>query len=160
MFRKCFIYLFALLAGITFFWGCKKEDTYSKIPEIKFVSLEKFDYTTPFDSVVLTFSFTDGDGDIGVASSDTATRDAFAKLYELKNGTYEEWTIGTPILQYALPYMEPRGSNESLKGEISIAINYNILQPNDTIRYDLYIVDRAGNQSNTITTSSIVTSVQ
>jgi hypothetical protein len=56
--------------------------------------------------------------------------------------------------------MEPRGSNESLKGEISIAINYNILQPNDTIRYDVYIFDRAGNKSNTITTSSIVTSVQ
>lgn len=160
MFRKSFAWLFAFMAAVSVFWGCKKEDSYSKIPEIKFVSLEKFDYTTPFDSVVLTFSFTDGDGDIGVASTDTATRDVFAKLYELKNGNYEEWVIGTPILQYALPYMEPRGSNESLKGEISIAINYNILQPNDTIRYDVYIFDRAGNKSNTITTSSIVTSVQ
>ncbi len=152
--------LFVAMAGLAFLAGCQDEDEYSDVPEIKFVSLEKFDYTTPFDSLSLTFSFTDGDGDLGVASNDTATRDVIATMYEMKDGVFVPWDDGNPFLKYALPYMEPRGSNASLKGDISISMSFNLLQPNDTIKYDVYILDRAGNKSNTITTSTVITQVQ
>ncbi len=139
--------------------SCKKDDTFPVTPEISFVSLVKYVSVSNNDSLELTFDFTDGDGDIGSPESNTSSRDIFAKLFELKNGVFEEANLAAP-LEYRMPYLEPSGNNESLKGTVRINIDYNILQPNDTIRYELYITDRAGHKSNTITTSTIITRVQ
>ncbi|MBL0072587.1 MAG: hypothetical protein IPP34_12620 [Bacteroidetes bacterium] len=53
--NRSIYFLFVAMAGLALLAGCQDEDEYSDIPEIKFVSLEKFDYTTPFDSLSLTF---------------------------------------------------------------------------------------------------------
>lgn len=139
--------------------SCSDEDTYPVTPEIAYKSLEKFTNISQSDSIVLTFSFTDGDGDIGSPESDPASRDVFVKLFEMKNGVFEEAILAAP-LEYRLPYLTPRGSNESLKGDVRINIDYNILVPNDTIFYKLYIKDRAGRKSNEISTDVIITRVQ
>ncbi len=62
---------------------------------------------------------------------------------------------------YRIPYMERTGNNKILKGTISVAFLYLFYDPtdNDTIRYDIYIKDRAENSSNTISTSEIALSV-
>lgn len=140
--------------------SCTKEDTYPVTPEISFVSLEKLINLSGKDSVVLTFSFTDGDGDIGTPKVDTVNRDIFLTLYELRNGVFVKFDDPDGIFNYRVPFLVPRGNNESLKGDIEIAVDYNIFQPNDTIYYDLYMKDRAGHVSNTISTSTIVTFVQ
>ena len=139
--------------------SCKKDDTFPVTPEITFVSLVKYVSVSNNDSLELTFEFTDGDGDIGSPESNTSSRDIFAKLFELKNGVFVEANLAAP-LEYRMPYLEPSGNNKSLKGTVKINIDYNILQPNDTIRYELFIKDRAGRSSNTITTSTIITRVQ
>jgi len=152
---------FALfLAMIPWFMvSCKKDDTFPVTPEITFVSLVKYVSVSNNDSLELTFDFTDGDGDIGSPESNTSSRDIFAKLFELKNGVFVEANLAAP-LEYRMPYLEPSGNNKSLKGTVKINIDYNILQPNDTIRYELFIKDRAGRSSNTITTSTIITRIQ
>jgi len=154
------LYLFSaavLIFGIL--TGCKDEKNYPDTPVITFKSLEKFSGSSGLDSLELTFSFTDGDGDLGSPSTDVTSRDIFVRLFEQKNGIFEEAVLAAP-LEYRLPYLEPRGNNNSLKGDVKINIDYNILQPNDTIYYKLYIKDRAGHQSNEITTSVIITRIQ
>ncbi len=139
--------------------GCKKDDSFPITPEISFVSLVKYTSQNNQDSLELIFDFNDGDGDIGTPESNTSDRDIFAKLFELKNGVFTEANLAAP-LEYRLPYLKPSGNNSSLKGSVQINIDYNILKINDTIRYELYIKDRAGHLSNTITTSTIITRVQ
>lgn len=139
--------------------GCTDDETFPITPEIEFKSLEKFFNVNNLDSLVLTFSFTDGNGDLGTPVTDVTSRDIFVKLFEKKNGVFVEAILAAP-LEYRLPYLNPRGNNKSLKGEIKITIDYNILVPNDTIYYTLYIKDRAGLKSNEITTTTIITRIE
>jgi hypothetical protein len=139
--------------------SCQDDDTFPVTPEIKFLSLDKYSNVSSQDSLVLSFSFTDGDGDLGSKPEDVNARDIFLRLFEFKNDVFVEPALGAP-LEYRMPYLEPRGNNSSLKGEVKINVDYNILQPNDTIRYEIYIKDRAGHQSNTVTSSTIITRIE
>ncbi len=151
---------YLLLGCFPFLFGsCTDDETFPVTPEIGFKSLEKFTNINGLDSLMLTFSFTDGDGDLGSPESDVTSRDIFAKIFERKNGVFVEAVLAAP-LEYRLPYLQPSGNNQSLKGDIKINIDYNVLQPNDTIYYTLYIKDRAGHKSNQITTTTIVTRIQ
>ncbi len=156
------IFTFSLLALLTtlVFSGCKDENTYPATPVIEFVSLTKYESVSQLDSLELVFSFTDGNGDVGTPDIDTVNRDVFVKFFEMKNGVFVEFTDLAAPLEYKIPFLFPRGNNSSLVGEIKINVEYNYIQPNDTIRYELYMKDRARNKSNTITTSTIVTNVQ
>ncbi len=151
--------LFALLSTFIFV-GCKEENTYPTTPEIEFVSLIKYDSASQLDSLELIFSFTDGNGDVGTPEIDTINRDVFVKFFEMKNGVFVEFPNLAAPLEYKIPFLFPRGNNTSLVGEIKINVEYNYFQPNDTIRYELYMRDRARHKSNTITTSTIITNVQ
>ena len=78
MTRKSLISFVVFPAIALFFMNsCSDEDTYPVTPEIAFKSLEIFNNAAQNDSVVLTFSFTDGDGDIGTPTIDTVSRDVF-----------------------------------------------------------------------------------
>lgn len=148
------------VVALFFMNSCTDEETYPITPEIAFKSLEILQNTSQKDSVVLTFSFTDGDGDIGTPQLDTSGRDVFVKFYELKNGVFVAFDDPFGAFNYRIPFLIPRGNNESLKGDIRINVDYNVLQPNDTVKYEVYIKDRAGHKSNTIQTSTIVTGVE
>lgn len=151
--------LWAIIPASILFTGCSDEETYPVTPAIEFVSLQKYTSLSGNDSLELIFSFTDGDGDLGSPPSDSLSRDIYVKLFEQRNGVFVEANLPAP-LEYRMPYLEPRGNNESLKGEVKINIDYNILQLNDTIYYELFIKDRAGRKSNEITTNTMVTRVQ
>jgi hypothetical protein len=140
--------------------SCSKEDTYPITPEITFTSLDKFKNNAQNDSIVLTFGFTDGDGDIGSPKLDTLSRDVFVKFYEMKDGVFVAFDDPFGAFNYRVPFLVPRGNNNSLKGDIVINVDYNPLQPNDTVKYEVYMRDRAGHKSNTIVSNVIVTSVQ
>jgi len=150
--------LFAVSA-LFFLGACKKEEKFPVEPKLEFKSLEKFLNVSGLDSIELTLAFTDGDGDIGTEDKDTVTRDVFATLFELKNGVFTPFNGATP-LTFRIPYLEPQGNNTSIKGDLKLIMDYNLLQPNDTIRYEVYIMDRARHKSNTITTTEIITRVQ
>jgi hypothetical protein len=151
--------LIVMLGFMPFIPACTGDETYPVTPAITFKSLQKLPSTGTLDSLELIFSFTDGDGDLGTPAIDVTTRDIFVKLFERKNGVFEEAILAAP-LEYRIPYLNPRGNNKSLKGDIKISIDYNILQPNDTIYYTLYITDRAGHKSNSIQTTTIITNIQ
>lgn len=159
-----------LLLGIVFVSACRKQVTHSPIPEIAFQSFSLKDSTDPLGNKgllgSLTFSFIDGDGDLGFNPEDTLTTgdslgfNLFLTLYHTENGQLvqaDEEEVKTP-LKYRIPFLEKSRSDDVLSGEIQVDFFY-LLFPFDTIAYDFYIVDRAGNQSNTESTPLIVLDV-
>lgn len=159
---------FFLISLLVF--SCRKPQNYSEIPEIGYKSFTVRDTTDLLgnNGLVgeLTFTFVDGDGDLGLHEPDVEPGDTidpedpeytnlFFTLYVMKNGIL---TIPDDIkipLNYRIPYMEPEGQDPSLKGEIKVEFLY-ILFKYDTLLYDFYITDRAKNESNLESTPLIV----
>ncbi|MFN0015621.1 MAG: hypothetical protein ACKVU2_13825 [Saprospiraceae bacterium] len=141
---------------------CVKPPNYPKEPVIGFLSLSKnIMRQTPLgqDTLIVTFSFTDGDGDIGFVDAGEGIfvrdgRDTFSK----------------PPL--SIPYIEQQGAGNGISGEISIVLpttccTYidpvtgikracaDVPVTMDSLTYKIRIKDRAGNFSNEITTPKI-----
>ena len=145
--------------------ACRRTEKYAVEPYIEFVSLEPINEPDNGMDVRLIFKFQDGDGDIGLDAADiqppfdTASvyyYNCFITYFEKQNGEFVEVELPStlnmriPRLSYNLP--------ESMSGEISLDLYANNpFSPYDTIRYELYIVDRALHHSNTITTTEYIT---
>lgn len=147
--------LFLVIIAGCFFSSCLKKTEYPVEPIIKYV-----DFIPSGDSARFIFSFTDGDGDIGVSQSDTVAPydyNMFLKYFEKQNGIFVE-ILPTVPFNYRIPVITPEGQNKTLEGEIAIRINfyYNPFSPYDTIKYSAYIMDRALHKSNTIETREII----
>ena len=145
--------------------SCHKPEKYPVEPKIEFVSLEAITEADNAMDVRLTFKFQDGDGDIGLDESDTRPPfdtssvyyyNCFITYFEKQNGTFVEVELPS-TLNMRIPRLSD-DVPESIAGELYIDLfANNPLSPYDTIRYELYVVDRALNHSNTITTSEYIT---
>lgn len=140
--------------------SCRKTETYPEIPEIEYKS---FFFRDTIDELGneglvgrLTFSFVDGDGDIGLKQppdtinpGDPEYSNLFFTMFDLQNGILVE--IGEDELEfplyYRIPYLEPQRMDNSLTGEVEVEFTY-LLFSYDTIKYEFYITDRAGHESN------------
>jgi hypothetical protein len=111
----------------------------------------------------ITFSFTDGDGDIG---SDSSTLNV-----EIKD-------LRAPLIpqEFQLPKVDPGGAGNGISGDVRIRVPANCCIPDpingiplppceinspsgqlrDTVVYSIRIRDRAGHWSNTIETTPVV----
>jgi len=148
--------------------SCRKIVQLSNIPFIKFNSFSIGDTLDILGNHSkagkLNFYFEDGDGDLGldVPSGDqTDSTNLFFTLYRKVNGSMVAASHGDPLYPSAfrIPYMERLGQNKILKGIISVTFLYNFYSPDDTIKYDFYLEDRALNKSNVASTGEIVISV-
>lgn len=166
--------LLLLIFGFVAFYACKKYDEYPPEPEIEFMDFVLLRDAQGIDQRgVLRFSFTDGDGDIGLYDYDSIPPydyNLFIRYFEQKNGTFEEVFLITPsyvndstivydtaTFNGRLPILTPAGKNKSISGEIedTLFVN-NPLSPFDTIMFEVYIKDRELNKSNTIQTPPII----
>jgi hypothetical protein len=158
--RNC---LFALIALPVLFAGCKKSDQYPIVPAITFKSL-----TTTKDAqgrdhyAVLEISFTDGDGDIGIDSSEVNTPPYIGEYSDVVHTVFYEKVNGvwTPNSQYddngRFQIITPQGNRKAIRGDIrKETIGLPPLVPDLHIRFDVYIYDRALHKSNVITTPEI-----
>lgn len=157
-------------AAVTMAYSCEDPEEYPIEPVITFKSLQKFTnlQTGKDTAAVLLFSFTDGDGDIGLNEADTFPpynpgseyySNLFMKYFEKKNGVWTEVVIPFPY-NFRVPYITPAGSNKALSGDIYIDLFLPFGKTNLPIRFDLYLVDRALHKSNVITTSELVVTTQ
>lgn len=145
--------------------ACRREEKFSEIPYIKFVSLEKVDNGTGTDDQAnLVFYFEDGDGDIGLDESDTAAifRQDTMFYYNFLIDYYEKqlgiWTLVplNPPLHARIPHLSDEVP-ESIKGEITVLTYINHYgSPYDTVRLSCRLVDRALHVSNVMTTPEII----
>ncbi len=162
-----------LLYGIGFtgiivwcLWGCEKNGTYSPIPEIHFKSLSfdsvKNDLGGIDPMVDLTFSFVDGDGDIGVRDTTTLegriSKIHYIWYYKKADGTYETYAFKSGITENTsqIPYSEVMNKDEAQNKTLKGTIEALLIRPRkpyepsdvDTMRIEFFIVDRAKHKSN------------
>jgi len=162
------LFITLTLISIVFLSSCIKKDEYPIIPYIEFDSFTKIDNNMGYDDKgILAIDFTDGDGNVGLKTEETSPPydtnsiyyyNFFITYYEKQNGEYIE--VELPFTNNArIPLLNSSGNDKPLKGKIEIELyinNYTSLF--DTIRFDAFIVDRALNHSNTVTTPDIIIS--
>ena len=159
------LFILSLLLVALSLSACRKPEKFSEIPTIEFVSLEASEDPSSGTDVLLTIKFQDGDGDIGLDESDTQAPfdtssiyyyNCFITYYEKQNGNFVEVELPS-TLNMRIPRLSDQ-TEESISGELYLELfANNPFSPYDTIRYELFIVDRALHHSNTITTTEYVT---
>jgi len=160
--------------ALSFLASCLKPKVFPNEPAIEFISFE-----AQGDSGIIVFSFTDGDGDIGLEQEqleppfDTSSYyyyNLYINYFEMMNGS---WVRGTsdPLgnnfptadsitFSYRLENITPIGQNKALRGEIEIIMEpffYNSSSNhNDSILYKIMLIDRNLNRSNLLETPLIL----
>ena len=129
--------------------SCKKEQTViSAVPEITFLTVAPTTVIEFQDSLVFTISYNDGDGDLGENSAD------------VKNLFLTDKRIGITYT-YRIRQLAPDGANIAIQGNLNtvlknIAVTDSSAQQQAT--FSIYVVDRAGNKSNTVNSPVITIS--
>ena len=139
------ILFISICLGILLF-ACRKIESYPDTPQIKYVKFEQTDSS-------ITFSFIDGDGDIGFEQGDSLIGDSIIKhnlfitLYEKVDTVFEEVLFQIPLF-YRIPNVMPQGQNKTLKGEI--VFSFSAIKPfdYDTFKFEFFIIDNAFHESN------------
>lgn len=137
--------------------ACEPLENISDVPEIHYKKYTESMVDTSGDTYrmgLLEFTFQDGDSDFGQFNSDSNL--VLIPYQKLSDQTYDsidytrwgKWFI----INYN-DYLDRSGS--SVKGEIKAKILYVLTPPYDTIRYNFYIIDRAGHKSNVESTVDI-----
>lgn len=150
------------IALLPLLWACTTSPNFSEIPELSFVGLSKNSMvqgSTNSDSLTIFLEFQDGDGDIGYDSETTNVTNLF--LIDTR--------INDTVERFKTPIVPLEGAQSGIRGEISISIfttccifpeGFLPCQspdefPTNDLTYDIILVDRAGNESNKVTTSTI-----
>jgi hypothetical protein len=145
--------------------SCGKIETLQPEPRVEYTNFTVFDTTDLLGNQImggrLKFYFEDGDGNLGLeAPEDTDESDTinlFVTLYRMNDGEFTIAPDNDPFRTtgFRIPYMERTGQNKILKGNITVTFSYLFYSAEDSIRYDFYVKDRAGNLSNIASTSLI-----
>ncbi|MEO8149151.1 MAG: hypothetical protein ABI723_16010 [Bacteroidia bacterium] len=128
------------------FSSCKKDKPeVSSTPEISFISATPGTVIEYQDSLVLKISYKDGDGDLGENNPD------------VKNLFVTDNRIGITY-PFRIQQLAPTGSTISIEGELNAVINNLAITDagnSQTATFTIYVKDRAGNQSNSVTSSDV-----
>lgn len=142
---KTLFYILIILAfvGIS---SCKKDvEPLDIIPAIEIVSISPGVANEYSDAVVIRISYTDGDGDLGENSPSA------------KNCFVSDNRIGITS-SYRIKQLSPEGSAIPIKGLLDIEIGGQGITNGSTqqdVSFSLYVVDRAGHTSNTVSTAAV-----
>ena len=142
------VLLFSLI--ILCFFSCTKKSEYSLTPKISYIEMQpkQLNVIPASGSTYITLSFSDGDGDIGFGTNNLYLKDS-----------RDSTTIVMEIPEIPGEY----NPNLGLKGQFVIEYKaaWLSLRPDtahltkDTLQWEIYMVDKAGNKSNTINTDTL-----
>ncbi len=116
----------------------------------------------------LIVEFYDCDADVGLDEADTLTPyhvngenyyNFYLYYWEKKQGVWTKWSDLSPPFYYRIPRITTDNAKTALKGEIEINMEPRFFVPTspfDTIKFEIMLVDRALNKSNTVFTPEIV----
>ena len=138
---KNIIYLFA----IVLLFSCEKEQVISDTPIIEFKSILPTTAQEYTDDIIIAISYSDIDGDLGENNPDI--HNLFVE--DNRNGI---------VYQFRIPHLAPDNNSIAIEGDFNITINGSGITDesfSQQVNYAIYVTDRAGNKSNTITTSTI-----
>lgn len=133
------------LSAIVLLFSCKKEQVISDTPIIEFKSISPATVQEYSDDIIITISYSDGNGDLGENNPDI--HNLFVE--DNRNGI---------VYQFRIPHLAPDNNSIAIEGDFNITINGSGITDESSsqqLNYAIYVTDRAGNKSNTITTSNI-----
>lgn len=133
--------------GLLLASGCKKDDdiAYSNIPQISLVGLSHDTIRQYQDALIIRIGYQDGDGDIGY--EDPETYALFVR--DIRLAEFDGFYIG-PIT--------PPGTSVPIQGELTIEFPSLFLFGTGNVeqtRFEIKMIDRAGNESNLLETDFI-----
>ncbi len=153
--------VFFLMLGF-FAFSCVQPPNYPAAPEIDYIGINQLSIgqgnaNSPDDTLVVQFSFTDGDGDL---SGDNDSIDIF--FTDSRRGS---------LIPYRIPLISNQGTGNGISGEITVRIpnkpfgiccaleGFSACEPLpgmvDTFSYGIQIRDQANNYSNKVQTETI-----
>jgi hypothetical protein len=163
--KKQIPFLLVLAAVVTLLGGCMKKQSFSEIPEIGYLGMEFIYDTNAYPSKgILSISYQDGNGDIGLNRGDTFFPyqpggnyyyNFVITYFEKQNGVFKQVDLTFP-LSARIPVLTPDDPGKAIKGFIDNTMPLPPKPTHDTIRFEAFIYDRALNKSNVITTPEIV----
>jgi hypothetical protein len=144
--------LILCILSLVVVFSCKKEKgndplpTVSNTPTIELTNTSSTSINQ-FDDVLFSVSYVDGDGDLGETDADTKS------IFVVDNRN-------TSIIhEFHLQPLAPLDQSFAIQGALVIAIENVILldqaNTSENVGFSIYIKDRAGNKSNTISSPSI-----
>jgi hypothetical protein len=141
-------YFLVLILALGFLSSCKKEEGLDTgtVPVIKFKSISPSTVRQYKDSVLITIEYTDGDGDLG--ENTTGVTNAY--VTDSRNNL----TYGFRIRQLA-PDKNPISLKGTLVIEVPATALINSSATDENLSFNVFVKDRAGHASNTISTSQI-----
>ena len=168
--RKYQIVLFLFLVSASLgFLSCYKEPDFALTPEISFNKIQKFIRIDQFsaakkDSIILTVNFKDGDGDLGFNADEIGKKvkqDDFNFVVKSLRSIKGKFTEFKPAESFSGFY--PKLKTDDKIGPIEGKLSYRIQietafwpVKRDTVIFEVFIKDRAGNRSNSVTTEPLV----
>jgi hypothetical protein len=150
-----YLFIFFIIIGLSY--SCIKKNTYTLTPAIEFSDF--IPYTD--ESADLKILFNDGDGDIGVDANDT-TLSLFTTYYyydtvALKYRAFLKTSPNDTLRSnYIVKAPTDAYKGKPISGEISVRLQqYRHSTKIKKIKYVVYLLDKAGNKSNVITTPEL-----
>ncbi len=138
--------IYILLLPLLFVLSCKDDEPVFPVePAITLTGISPSSATEYADNVVITIQYEDGDGDLGENTDG------------VKNCFVTDNRVGVTY-QYRISQLAPTSSNIHIKGDLNIDLGGQSITDNSTSQsanYTLYVVDRAGHKSNSVTTGNI-----
>lgn len=148
--------------------ACKSEEiNFPAEPKLTFKSIEQYKLNGKDSAITIEFEYTDGDGDIGLETSDSLPPFQFngpyfynllITIYEVDNGVKKPLlipsTTDTVNFNDRIKTLTPTGKNKAIYGSIILNLNakpYFGLTP-DSMFYKIQIIDRKLHKSNVIET--------
>jgi hypothetical protein len=143
--------------------SCVQPPNYPIEPQIAFVSMSDSE-VVQFDTIVMRFSFTDGDGDIGYenpSAQDCNGCDSSCYSHPTIN-LFVRDTRQNCIIPYHTPYIEGVGKIDDISGDFYVTTVPLIVftPPADTFTFQVQLKDRAGHYSNLAETSQVIVRTQ
>ena len=150
--------IYVFVAMLTGFVACIKAPEYPIEPVLTLAGISTDTMrqgSLQNDSIIVHITLTDGDGDIG-------SDDGF-------NATVIDLRDNFPAGQYRLPKVQEVGANNGISADLWLTIYTTCCVfpngqppctpsddfPTDELQYEIFLTDRAGNESNKITTPPI-----
>ncbi len=137
---------FFLCATLVVLVACSKEKSYSPVPAITLDAVSATTVHAFTDSLTFSIGYTDGDGDLG------------ENVADVKNCFVTDNEAGIAYT-YRIQQLAPSSAAVPIKGVLKIKMDHVAVSnsaSSTTKTFSIYVVDRAGNKSNTVVSGPIV----
>src|ERR1051326_6316832 len=139
--RKIFFIVFISI----FIFSCKKKSTTVTDPHIDFVSISPSSAVEYVNSISITISYDDADGDLGENNANVSN------LWVTDSRNNVQYS-------YRISQLAPDNANIHIRGNLNIVIKNTAITDNSSsqqVTYSISLKHRAGNSRNTVTTTAI-----